>query len=72
MGKNCGVSGMICGRGGDNNRRSRRPTHMSCSSQEVSMVRMGNWVDRDTSLVAYDNKSLSYDSRVNHRDRGSS
>ena len=69
--KNRGVSGMVCGCGGDNKRRVRRDVQMTCSIQELAMVRMENWVDRDTSSVVYSDES-SYDSRANHRDRGRS
>ena len=74
-GKNRGVNGMISGRGGVSNRREKsrlgnlREQSRLGSSQEVVMMRMGNWVDQDTASVAYDNES-SYDSRANHRDRG--
>ena len=37
-GKNRGVSGMICGRGGDNKHMARRENQLTCSSQELAMV----------------------------------
>ena len=67
-GRNRGVDGMIRGGG---SRFKEKQDQLACSSQEVAMVRMKNWANRDTASVEYGDDD-SYDSYVGRNDRGSS
>ena len=66
-GRNRGVDGMIRGGG---SWFSRKQNQLASSSQEVAMVWMRNWDNRDTASVGYADDDESYDSYVGRNDRG--
>ena len=67
-GRNIGVDGMVRGGGSRFSRRDQ----MASSSQEVAMMRMKNWADRDAPSVVYGEEEGSCDSYVGRNDRGGS